>query len=196
MGWPPSPAFQMSTKGGKWKVCGKRIQNKSIWEKGKCTIFFTSISNARQGSSMEGVYSKLYTLGGDCNIIIGVIWVTWAIGRPGWPGYRGLLLPSVENVMAYSLTHSLSKFVEMSTKIWECKIIRFYDCRYVTPMDAGYSTEFSEESLADHIYPTGRSAFIFTHSWYLAQTSFWKKCIFRKNHWLIFGTGNVHVKNL
>ena len=30
-------------------------------------------------------------------------------------------------------------------------------CRYVTPMDAGYSTEFVEESLADHIYPTGRS---------------------------------------
>ena len=30
-------------------------------------------------------------------------------------------------------------------------------CRYVTPMDAGYSTEFVEESLVDHIYPTGRS---------------------------------------
>ena len=30
--------------------------------------------------------------------------------------------------------------------------------RYVTPMDAGYSTEFVEESLADHIYPTGRLA--------------------------------------
>ena len=30
------------------------------------------------------------------------------------------------------------------------------ECRYVTPLDAGYSTEFVEESLADHIYPTGR----------------------------------------
>ena len=29
-------------------------------------------------------------------------------------------------------------------------------CRYVTPLDAGYSTEFGEESLADHLYPTGR----------------------------------------
>ena len=31
------------------------------------------------------------------------------------------------------------------------------ECRYVTPLDAGYSTEFVEESLNDHIYPTGRS---------------------------------------
>ena len=35
-----------------------------------------------------------------------------------------------------------------------------YECRYVTPLDAGYSTEFLEESLADHIYPTGRSLLI------------------------------------
>ena len=35
------------------------------------------------------------------------------------------------------------------------------ECRYVTPLDAGYSTEFVEESLADHMYPTGRSVLRF-----------------------------------
>ena len=37
----------------------------------------------------------------------------------------------------------------------ETTIIKMF--RYVTPLDAGYSTEFVEESLEDHIYPTGRS---------------------------------------
>ena len=40
----------------------------------------------------------------------------------------------------------------MSTKSGECQMIYFDYCRYVTPLEAGYSTEFSEETLAD---PTG-----------------------------------------
>jgi len=128
------------------ECCQNRVMFKQFLMAG--AMQFCQIDSAR----MSGV-----------NEVLAVYLMAAKLGVPVCPHAGGVgLCNMVPHLQAFDFV-CLSGSVENRLVEWVDHLHQHFKCpprvengRYVTPLDAGYSTEFGEESLADHLYPTGR----------------------------------------